>query len=164
MKRVRKEDGLDKAIKETLLDRFQSYLDGLDESERGEEPIALDKTSEATDLFSVFVEIAATRNEVRAQSRLTKDALDQFRAVFDTLQSSHAVLEQELKGARARGRAEPGGVAANSARPYRCAGPSRRRAGVRRPGAACKLVRTLVVQGAGIGSVARGNEHDVAAA
>lgn len=102
MNRVRKEDGVDKAIKETLLDRFQSYLDGLDESERGEEPIALDETNEATDLFSVFVEIAATRNEVRAQSRLTKDALDQFRAVFDTLQSSHAVLEQELKDARAR--------------------------------------------------------------
>ena len=61
------------------------------------------------DLFSVFVELAALRNEVRTESRLVKEALDQFRGVFDTLQSSHATLEQELKRAQAeaheRGRA-----------------------------------------------------------
>lgn len=91
-------------IKETLLDRFRAYLDGLDENDPGDAPSALDESSEASDLFSVFVELAATRNEVRTQSRMAKDALDQFRAVFDTLQSSHAAMEQELKDARARGR------------------------------------------------------------
>ena len=61
------------------------------------------------DLFTVFVELAAVRNEVRTESRLVKEALDQFRGVFATLQSSHATLEQELKRvqaeARERGRA-----------------------------------------------------------
>jgi molecular chaperone GrpE len=95
---------LNATIKETLLDRFRVYLDGLDDSDSGEAPIALDESSEASDLFSVFVELAATRSEVHTQSRLTKDALDQFRAVFDTLQSSHSAMEQELKDARARGR------------------------------------------------------------
>ena len=57
----------------------------------------------------MFVELAALRNEVRTKSRLVKEALDQFRGVFGTLQSSHATLEQELKRAQAdtqeRGRA-----------------------------------------------------------
>jgi molecular chaperone GrpE len=100
----RKEDGVDQPIKESLLDRFRTYLDGLDDNELGGAPAALDETGEATDLFSVFVELAATRNEARTQSRLIKDALDQFRTVFDTLQSSHAAMEQELKDARARSR------------------------------------------------------------
>jgi molecular chaperone GrpE len=59
---------------------------------------------EARDLFSVFVELAAVRNEARAQARIVKEALDQFRAVFETLQSSNAVLERELKEAHARAR------------------------------------------------------------
>lgn len=95
---------MDAAIKETLLERFCAYLDGLGENETGEAPVALDETGEAADLFSVFVELAATRNEVRTQSRLVKEALDQFRAVFETLQLSHAAMEQELKEARARAR------------------------------------------------------------
>ena len=52
----------------------------------------------------MFVELAAVRNEVRTESRLVKEALDQFRGVFDTLQSSHATLEQELKRAQADAR------------------------------------------------------------
>jgi molecular chaperone GrpE len=95
---------VDQSIKDALLDRLRAYLDGLDDSEPGKGPGAIDETGEATDLFAVFVEIAATRNEARAQSRLVKDALEQFRTVFDTLQSSHAALEQELKDARARSR------------------------------------------------------------
>jgi molecular chaperone GrpE len=92
---------LSATIKEALLDRFRVYLDGLDESDPGSEPLAM---GESSDLFSVFVELAATRNEVRTQSRLTKDALDQFRAVFDTLQLSHVAMDQELKDARSRAR------------------------------------------------------------
>ncbi|MGD0635628.1 MAG: nucleotide exchange factor GrpE [Beijerinckiaceae bacterium] len=91
-------------IKEALLDRFRTYLDGLDDGDSGNEPAVMDQSSEASDLFSVFVELAATRNEVRAQARLTKDAFDQFRGVFDTLQASHAAMEQELKDARSRAR------------------------------------------------------------
>jgi molecular chaperone GrpE len=93
--------GVDEAEKERLLDQFRDYLDGIDELP---EP-ASDPGSEEADLFSVFVELAAMRTEVRTESRLVKEALDQFRAVFDTLQSSHAMLEQELQRAQVEARA-----------------------------------------------------------
>jgi molecular chaperone GrpE len=90
-------------VKDTLLTRFASYLDGLDDA-------ALFATAteaaadDGSDLFSVFVELAGLRNETRTQSRLVKEALDQFRGVFDTLQASHATLQEELKRARAHTR------------------------------------------------------------
>jgi molecular chaperone GrpE len=93
---------LDAAIREKLLSRFVAYLDGLDHNEPGEAPAGTAaEASEEADLFSVFVELAGLRNEVRTQSRIVKEALDRFRSVFDALQSSHATLEQELKRARA---------------------------------------------------------------
>jgi len=101
---------MDPSLKETLLDRLSSYLDGLDAADAetaGLAPMAAEAPSadeEARDLFSVFVELAAVRNEARAQARIVKEALDQFRAVFETLQSSNAVLERELKEAHARAR------------------------------------------------------------
>jgi len=89
---------VDQATKDALLNRFRSYLEGLgDESDEPAHP-----GDEAADLHSVFVEIAALRNEARAQSRLTKEALDQFRGVFETLRGNGAVLEQQLKDAKAR--------------------------------------------------------------
>lgn len=87
---------MDDSIKEKLLDRFRAYLDTLDG-----EPEPPDQTGEGTDLFSVFIELAALRSEVRTESRLVKEALDQFRSVFDTLQASHGTMEQELKRAQA---------------------------------------------------------------
>jgi molecular chaperone GrpE len=84
--------GVHEADKERLLEQFRLYLDGIDELPE----TASDPGSPEADLFSVFVELAAVRNEVRAESRLVKEALDQFRGVFDTLQSSHATLQQEL--------------------------------------------------------------------
>jgi molecular chaperone GrpE len=84
--------GVHEADKERLLEQFSLYLDGTDELPE----TASDPGSAEADLFSVFVELAAVRNEVRAESRLVKEALDQFRGVFDTLQSSHATLQQEL--------------------------------------------------------------------
>jgi molecular chaperone GrpE len=96
---------VDDAVKERLLDQLRHYLDGI---ETLPEPVA-DPGSTEADLFTVFVELAAVRNEVRTEARLVKEALDQFRGVFGTLQSSHATLEQELKrtqaDARERGQA-----------------------------------------------------------
>jgi molecular chaperone GrpE len=111
-------DDMDLAIKETLLERLRAYLEQLDAADAPEADVspAADATEvvadlesdavtdEARDLFSVFVEIAATRNEVRTQSRIVKDALDQFRAVFATLQSGNAALDRELKEAHVRAR------------------------------------------------------------
>ena len=87
---------MDDAIKERLLDQFREYLDGMDAQPES----VPDPGNGESDLFSVFVELAAVRNEVRTESRLVKEALDQFRGVFGTLQSSHATLEQELRRAR----------------------------------------------------------------
>jgi molecular chaperone GrpE len=93
---------VDETIRENLLSRFVAYLDGLDHDMSGEVPAGTaEEESEEADLFSVFVELAGLRNEVRTQSRIVKEALDRFRSVFDTLQASHAAMEQELKRARA---------------------------------------------------------------
>jgi molecular chaperone GrpE len=111
-------DGMDQSIKEALLDRLRAYLDRLDADDAPETDVSQTAdaiqvmpdherdaaTDEARDLFSVFVEIAATRNEVRTQSRIVKDALDQFRVVFETLQSGNMALDRELKEAHARAR------------------------------------------------------------
>jgi molecular chaperone GrpE len=86
---------LDDSIKQALIDRFRGYLDVVED---GEEPP--DDPGETADLFSVLVEMAALRSEVRTESRLVKDALEQFRGVFDSLQASQATLRRELDRAR----------------------------------------------------------------
>jgi molecular chaperone GrpE len=86
---------LDDSIKQALIDRFRGYLDMVDD---GEEPP--DDPGETADLFSVLVEMAALRSEVRTESRLVKEALEQFRGVFDSLQASQATLQRELDRAR----------------------------------------------------------------
>jgi molecular chaperone GrpE len=92
---------LDASRKEALIDRFAAWLDSRGDDDLStplEEPQAAD---EEADLYAVFVELAGLRSEVRTESRLVKEALDQFRGVFDTLRASQATLEQELKRARA---------------------------------------------------------------
>jgi molecular chaperone GrpE len=86
---------LDDSIKQALIDRFRGYLDMVED---GEEPP--DDPGETADLFSVLVEMAALRSEVRTESRLVKEALEQFRGVFDSLQASQATLQRELDRAR----------------------------------------------------------------
>jgi molecular chaperone GrpE len=63
-----------------------------------------DDLGEAADLFSVFVELAGLRSEVRTESRLVKEALDQFRDLFDLLRTSQASVQQELDRTRAEAR------------------------------------------------------------
>ena len=86
---------MDDSIKQALIDRFRGYLDMVED---GEEPP--DDPGETADLFSVLVEVAALRSEVRTESRLVKEALEQFRGVFDSLQASQATLQRELDRAR----------------------------------------------------------------
>lgn len=90
---------MDDSKKEALLSRFRAYLD----SAEGEPP---DETGETADLYSVFVELAGLRSEVRTESRQVKEALDQFRGVFETLQASHETLRRELDRARAEARGQ----------------------------------------------------------
>jgi molecular chaperone GrpE len=90
---------LDDSIKQALIDRFRGYLDMVED---GEEPP--DDSGETADLFSVLVEMAALRSEVRTESRLVKEALEQFRGVFNSLQASQATLQRERDRARAEAR------------------------------------------------------------
>ncbi len=88
---------MDDSIKQALLSRFQAYLDSA-------ETAAPEPLTETADLYSLFVEVAGLRSEVRTESRLVKEALDQFRGVFDTLQTSQANVQQELDRARTAAR------------------------------------------------------------
>ena len=88
---------MDDSIKQALLSRFQAYLDTA-------ETAAPESQTETSDLYSLFVEVAGLRSEVRTESRLVKEALDQFRGVFDTLQASQASVQQELDRTRAAAR------------------------------------------------------------
>jgi molecular chaperone GrpE len=90
---------LDETLRQELLGRFATYLDGLEPGDADLDASA-DGREEA-DLFSIFVELAGLRNETRTQARLVKEAIDRFGGVFDTLQSSHTMLEQDLKRTRA---------------------------------------------------------------
>src|SRR3954466_2926655 len=90
---------VDDNIKQALLSRFSAYLDTVDDG-----PVPPDDPGEEADLYSVFVEVAGLRSEVRTESRLVKEALDQFRGVFDTLRTSQETVQQELERARAEAR------------------------------------------------------------
>jgi molecular chaperone GrpE len=86
---------VDATVKKALLDQFRCYLDTVEAM-----PEPAEGSGEEADLFTIFVELAAMRSEMRTESRLVKEALDQFRSVFDALRSSHAVLEQALRRAQ----------------------------------------------------------------
>jgi molecular chaperone GrpE len=89
---------VDDHIKQALLNRFSAWLDTADKAEAPDDP------GETADLYSLFVEMAGLRSEVRTESRLVKDALDQFRGVFDTLRASQTTLQQDLDRTRAERR------------------------------------------------------------
>lgn len=99
---MREESGVDNLDKDRLLDQFRRYLDSVETLPEGSACGVGPETE--TDLFTVFVEMAALRNEVRGEARLVKDALDQFRAVFNAMQSGQTTLEQELKRCRSEAR------------------------------------------------------------
>lgn len=86
---------MDSATKEHLLDRFRHYLEQLPETGAAEEG-----EPRQTDLYALFTELVTLKNEVRLESRQVKNALDQFRAVFDTLHDSQTQLNSELDRAR----------------------------------------------------------------
>ena len=113
---------MDDTIKQALLSRFSAYLDTAED-----EPAPPDDPGETADLYSVFVEVAGLRSEVRTESRLVKEALDQFRGVFDLLRTSQATVQQELDRAGPKRATGTRGIASAVAGCHRPAGPSGRR-------------------------------------
>jgi len=86
---------MDSEIKEQLLERFRAYLD-----QQPETPGEPGQDQRRTDLYSLFSELVALKNEVRLESRQIKTVLDEFRAVFATLQTSQSQLGNELEHTR----------------------------------------------------------------
>lgn len=83
---------MDIAIKETLLARFTTYLNSLDEV-----PVV---DCDEVDRFNLVAELAAIKNEVKLESRQIKSALDLFRETFDILRQTHMQLEADLNKQR----------------------------------------------------------------
>jgi molecular chaperone GrpE len=82
---------MDESTKESLTEQFRTYLDSYQADE---------ETTQKTDLFSLFTELAALRNEVKLESRQVKTALDLFKDSFDTVQSSYDQLNKDLERCR----------------------------------------------------------------
>jgi len=85
---------MDTETKEQLLDRFQAYLDSLPET------VTAAAETGQTDLFSLFTELATLKNEIRLESRQVKTALDEFKAVFTTMDTNQVQLNEALERAR----------------------------------------------------------------
>ena len=71
-----------------LVEQFSRWLEDRDAT-TVDDAIVEDAEESTTDLFSLYTELAALKNEVRLESRQMKNALEKFSAVFDTLQQSN---------------------------------------------------------------------------
>ena len=80
---------MDDGNKSRLLAQFQEYLETVDLPQD-------DEGTQQTDLFDLFSEMSALRNEVKIESRQFKTALDEFKNTFDLLHASHTQLSREL--------------------------------------------------------------------
>ena len=78
----------DEAIKDQLVEQFRAYLESNE---------VTPETASSIDLFSVFTELVAIRNEVRLEARQFKTALDQFRTAFDFIQDSQKSWVEETR-------------------------------------------------------------------
>lgn len=96
---------MDEATKDALLARFRTYLDctddDLDDGPADARTGAQPGDVERSDLYSLLVELAGLRAEVRSESRLVKEALDQSRSLLEPLRTGNAALQRDLKRAEA---------------------------------------------------------------
>ncbi|WP_328987542.1 nucleotide exchange factor GrpE [Thiorhodovibrio winogradskyi] len=93
---------MDEATREALTAQFRAYLDTVADDSSGPDD-EIDAMS-APDLFSLFSELAALKNEVKLESRQVKGALDEFRGLFDHLRETQTRLgnEQERRCEQSR--------------------------------------------------------------
>lgn len=78
--------------RERLIAQFRAYLDAADAT-----PAMARSTEREVDLFTVFGELAALKNEVKLESRQVKTALGEFGAVFDALRADNQLLREQLQ-------------------------------------------------------------------
>ena len=82
---------MDPDLKEQLVGQFRHYLDA-SPTEDGE----LQAESGEIDLFTLFTELAALKNEVRLESRQVKQALDHSRELIERLRENNLQFSNEL--------------------------------------------------------------------
>jgi len=92
------QQGVDTETREQLLAEFSDYLDTLVERASCVETA---EQSPEVDLYALFTELAALKNELRLQSRHFKSALEPLRETLSTLESSNQALSRELEQVRA---------------------------------------------------------------
>lgn len=85
---------------EGLVTQLRSYLEEMNTAP----PVVEDGVG--VDLFALFGELVALKNEVRIESRQVKGALSQFQALVEPLQSGHAALQNEIERLREDRRTE----------------------------------------------------------
>jgi molecular chaperone GrpE len=91
---------VDETLKEALVEQFRAHLDALD-ARGGETAGDLNgQGDDATDLRSLFVELAALRTEVRTESRLVKDTLDLVRGTIERADTERAAAVREAERLR----------------------------------------------------------------
>ncbi|MCZ6830120.1 MAG: nucleotide exchange factor GrpE [Gammaproteobacteria bacterium] len=82
---------MDSKLKEQLIGQFRQYL----ESTPGEKAAQGEQSGEI-DLYTLFAELAALKNEVRLESRQVKQALDHSRELIDGLGVTNQQFNDEL--------------------------------------------------------------------
>lgn len=86
---------MDTTDRNQLLEQFSNYLDSAHADD-----IMMSDDDSKIDLFALFTELAALKNEVKRESRQVKDALDQFRQVFSSLEERNQAVTRELESCR----------------------------------------------------------------
>lgn len=81
--------------KETLVEQFRNYLDELDDDD-GDDRCRIVDGNTQSDLYHLFLELTALKNEVRIESRQVKNALDQFRELFAVVEAGQTSLRLEM--------------------------------------------------------------------
>jgi molecular chaperone GrpE len=95
---------VNETLKETLVEQFRAHLDALD-TLGGETANDLSgQEDSATDLRSLFVELAALRTEVRTESRLVKDTLDLVRGTVARAETERGAAAREAERIRGEAR------------------------------------------------------------
>ncbi len=78
--------------RERLIAQFKAYLDAAEAT-----PAIARSAEREVDLFTVFGELAALKNEVKLESRQVKTALSELGAVFDALRADNRLLREQLQ-------------------------------------------------------------------
>ena len=82
---------MDAELKEQLIGRFRQYLDDAAPEDSVQPP-----ASGEMDLFTLFTELAALKNEVKLESRQVRQALDHSRELIDAVRENNQQFSNEL--------------------------------------------------------------------